>query len=147
MQLGYLFRRSVERVSEWETGTFQFLLLDGTITYDLTAQQYVDDVSSYELTDVSYSRQAVSGATVTYSGSMAVFDCGDPTFPLLDGATAPRWLVVAYDTGVDAADQLIAAAAISHTPDGLDFTPSISPAGFFQIGDAQMNLLSTTSGI
>lgn len=143
MQLGYLFRRSVERVSEWGTGPFQFLLLDGTITPDPSVHQYVSDVTTYELTDVSYSRQAVSGATVSYSSAMAVFDCDDPTFPLLDGATEPRWLVVAYDTGTDAADQLIAAAAISHTPDGLDFTPSISPGGFFQIGDAKTNYLST----
>ena len=144
-ELSVAYALAATRLGEWEdASTFQWIILDNTYVPNTVSDRYVADVTAAELTDGSYARVTMTGGAISTDDSSVVFDADDPTFSSLAGTTDPAWLVCAYDTGVDASDELICALRVSHDPDGNDWTPSISASGVLRAGDGRQNYISET---
>lgn len=113
---------------------FGFLLADSTWTPS-ASDEWVADVIG-ELTDPSYSRVLVTGASITQTtnlfGACVRYDCDDPTFPALDGITEPAWLALFRTVTTDADSPLLGVWPVAWVPNATDFTPQVSASGLHE---------------
>lgn len=135
---GVLFPNGVDKVArDWTGDTFEWALLAATWTPNPTFEEWVADVApGNELTDASYSRQAVTGAVVNITlptlpdgtGGGLAYDCDDPAFGVLSGAEVAAWLVLYRLVTNDANSELVAAFPCAYTADGVTAATFILPA-------------------
>ncbi len=110
---------------DWADGgvTFRAMLLTSSHTQDQT-DEFVADVVANEVSDASYSRQAVTGRTVVVNGSNEV-DCGasDTPWAGLD-VVVPAFVAVYKFVTNDADSTLVAIMELTATPaaDGTTYT-------------------------
>lgn len=124
----YVFNRGVAAaVKAWTTATYKWLLVKGTWTPDPYNHVYLGDgPATYELTDGSYSRETMTGPSVSYTlppttgvnGGTIVYDATDPDFGILSGAEVAEWLVLAHWVTNDADSEIVAALPCYYTADG-----------------------------
>lgn len=120
--------------------TIQAALVSG-YTLDEDAHHKWADVSVNEITDVSYTKQALTGQAVADSGTgsgtavKGKFDAGDVTFASLTG-TDPNYVVL-YDDSITSptaiVDGLILAGELTTVTNGGDYQISWNANGIIRI--------------
>lgn len=81
---------------------FRALLVDATYVFS-SAQAYVSDVSSFEVSDASYARIDVTGrtASIDVPGERGLMDCNNLIFPSLTGITSTGAIIYKQIGGND----------------------------------------------
>lgn len=142
-----LFPYGVEKVySGWTTLNFGWALLGPTWIPSPYIEAMMSDIAGYELTDASYSRQAMTLPTVSpvvYPDLGIMYDCADPAFGVIVGGEVAASLVLYRDSGADASSEIVAALPCAYVADGtipatfvLSATGAVSaamncPSGFY----------------
>ena len=130
--------------SEVMKGTFD--LVNDTINASLVSGYTKDEdvhsiwgnVSANEITDPSYSMQALASKSVATSGTgsgtavKGKWDAADVTFASLTG-TDPNYLILWDDTPTSPVDPLIAAMELTTTTNGGDYVISWNANGIIRI--------------
>lgn len=126
-----IFPTGLPRWSGLDNTNYRWMLLLDTYVPSCITDINPNDISADELTDGSYARVTLSGATETISTSpcQVSYDATDPTFSALDGAEDVGWLVLFELVTNDADSILMAAYKLEHTTDASDFTPELSSNG------------------
>lgn len=122
---------------------YGWALLSNAYTPDLVTETYLSDVTFYELTDGSYSRQTASGETVIvdvpltagFSGFVR-FDADDPVWTAITGAESVGWLLLYEFVTNDGDSPLVAAIQASWYTSGTNFAPTLGTNGAFRISTA-----------
>mgnify|MGYP003602214670 CR=1 FL=1 len=112
MTLAYMYGKALESLADkkidFVTDDAVVLLLDNGHTLDQDTHQYISDVSTDEIVDASYSRQALANKSSAYSsGTKSLkLDCDDILWTSLTGVDI-RYAVFAMDTGADNVSPLL----------------------------------------
>lgn len=108
------------------------LLVSG-YTLDGDGHTLLSDVVANEISDPSYSRQTLTGKTVTPDGAgVGKFDAANITFSNLSG-TDPNYLILFDDTSITPLDPLICAMELTTATNGGDYIISWNAAGIMRI--------------
>lgn len=91
------------------TDTIKAMLLTGSYTPNTDTHEFVSDVSSYEVSDSSYSRQTVTGISFVEdtAGDQVKVTANNLSFTF-SGSVTFRYLVLFKDTGNNSTSPLIA---------------------------------------
>jgi len=118
--------------------TINCILVTGH-TLDEDGHSKYTSVSGDELTDTSYSAQALTGLSVSSSGTgtgtavMGKWDAGDVTFSSLTTGSEPNYAILYDDTVTSPADALIAAFEVTTNTNGGNYTIQWSASGVIRI--------------
>lgn len=109
------------------------LLVTG-YTPDLEGDTLLADVSGYEISDPSYSRQTLTGKTVVAVGgtTQSMFDADNVTFVGLEGPD-PSHLILFDDTATSPLDPLICVMELATSSNGGDYIISWNATGIIRI--------------
>ncbi|MEI6109806.1 MAG: hypothetical protein WCQ11_07010 [Actinomycetes bacterium] len=120
----------------WQSENFEWMLLTTAYVPYPTSQVFVTDVSTYEFTDGSYGRIAMSTPTTTvilpsddngFGGSIS-YSCDDPSFGVISGGEVAGWLVLYHVVTNDADSQLVAALPCGYEADSRTAADFVLPA-------------------
>jgi len=129
---------------DFDGDAFGVLLLDNTLEPARATDQFVDDVSTNEVTGNGYSRKVLTGVSWTTSGGangQMMLDATNPVWTASGGSIVARWWVLYDNTpAADADKNLIAYGLLDDTPadvtttDTNTLTLNINALGFFTVG-------------
>lgn len=136
----YQFPVGLDAVAEeWTTGTFEWALADPSWAPDPSTETFMSALAAYELTDGSYSRQAVASPTrtptapATPTGEGVVrFDCANPSWVAIAGGESVGWAVLFQQVTNDADSPIALALPMSYVTSGLTLTLTVSAYGVWQ---------------
>lgn len=98
---GNVFKAAFNKEVDWDTDTIKVMLLSSSYTPNQDTHDYLDDVSTYQVTGTGYTAggQALSSKTSTYDGASntLVLDAADVTWAA--STITARYAVIYDDAG------------------------------------------------
>lgn len=138
--------------ADWFVGTFKFMLVASGWTPDETIGIYVDDITGFEFSDTSYTRQTMVNPTVDVDLPADVGDpgfirygCDDPDFGVMSDSGVASSLVLYEEVTNDADSPIVAVYPVGYTADGGSGLFAVNPLGAVVISTA-CSAGSTTGG-
>lgn len=126
------YNRGLDDLSDWESGSFVWILAKPTYTPDRD-HDFIDDVTN-EVTVASYGRIAPTSPdrSVDNTNDRITYTCSPPDFGDLEDTETARWLILARDVTTDADSPLILALDLGEdgVPLGDDFVVHFPSSGF-----------------
>lgn len=92
---------------DYLTDNIAILLTDNTYAFNV-AHEYVSDVSASEVSGTGYSRKAISSKTITLTGNVVTFDCGDISYTAMSTSEDLASAIFYKETGTDNTSPLVA---------------------------------------
>lgn len=125
-----IYTRGIPEWAAIDDTNYKMLLVGTTYVADKD-HDYVDDVSSDELTDASYARQTISGSNVTYddTNDRVTYDCTDVTWTALAGGEAIGGVILYHEINDDTDSILMAYYDVSGTSNGDDMIFVVGSSG------------------
>lgn len=126
-----LYDIGLDEWRDWEDETFKVLLIQDSYTVDRN-HEFVDDVSSEELSVSGYARITITSPTRTLSHSLHryIYDCDDLDFGALAGTQTIAGAIVYKEITNDADSILMAFIELSpFVTDGSSFVATVPTAG------------------
>ena len=100
-----------------DTPDLRVLLLTSGYTPSATTHDYLNDVTTYEITTNGASRYALSGEAKTeVSAGLWMYDSNDPTWTASGGSIVARYWILYNYNAVDSAAELIMYGLLDNTP-------------------------------
>lgn len=133
-----LYDHGLDEWRDWDTASFTWLALTSSYTPNKT-HQFVDDVSTYEVSVGGYTRDAVVGATRTVDTSQhrVIYDCDDPDFGSLAAGETVAYVAIAKLITDDTDSLMMGLYDLANfATDGGQFSPVVAAAGVHYIDQA-----------
>jgi len=106
---GNFLKQALNKEIDWDSDTIKVALLSSSYTPNQDTHDYLDDVSSYEVTGTGYTTGGITLAskTSTYDGTnnVIVLDAADVTWS--SSTITARYAVVYDDSGANAASKAL----------------------------------------
>ena len=106
---GNFLKQALNKEIDWDSDTIKVALLSSSYTPNQDTHDYLDDVSSYEVTGTGYTAGGItlSSKTSTYDGTnnVIVLDAADVTWS--SSTITARYAVVYDDSGANAASKAL----------------------------------------
>lgn len=104
---GNFLKQALNKEIDWDSDTIKVALLSSSYTPNQDTHDYLDDVSSYEVTGTGYTTGGITLAskTSTYDGTnnVIILDAADVTWS--SSTITARYAVVYDDSGANAASK------------------------------------------
>jgi len=130
-----LYPAIIDRLDDWFTSDWYWMLMIAPFSPDTGSQVFVDDISADEATAPGYSRVLVTNKTITsvFPTEMPQYNQDDPDFGAPSGGQVALYLVL-YVEVTDDSDSVLAGAwptnlNLDGTSQVVRFLPQIGPAG------------------
>lgn len=106
---GNFLKQALNKEIDWDSDTIKVALLTSSYTPNQDTHDYLDDVSSYEVTGTGYTSGGItlSSKTSTYDGTnnVVILDAADVTWS--SSTITARYAVVYDDSGANAASKAL----------------------------------------
>jgi len=106
---GNFLKQALNKEIDWDSDTIKVALLTSSYTPNQDTHDYLDDVSSYEVTGTGYTTGGItlSSKTSTYDGTnnVVILDAADVTWS--SSTITARYAVVYDDSGASAASKAL----------------------------------------
>jgi hypothetical protein len=106
---GNFLKQALNKEIDWDSDTIKVALLTSSYTPNQDTHDYLDDVSSYEVTGTGYTSGGItlSSKTSTYDGTnnVVILDAADVTWS--SSTITARYAVVYDDSGASAASKAL----------------------------------------
>jgi hypothetical protein len=126
---GYIYFANIDEMWNWDSTNYRWMLLKSPFAPDGSTQEFVDDISTNEFSDASYSRITVGGTAGPTGTTSLTWTANDAAFGSLAGSETANYMVLFKQVTNDTDSPLLAAYRINKTSDGSPFTVAWNGAG------------------
>jgi len=120
--LGLVYMAHIDELWGWDNTNFRWMLLKSPFLPDRATQEFVDDISTNEFTDGSYSRVTTTGTGGPTGTDSLSWTASDVAFGSVAGTETANYLVLFLQVTNDADSPLLVAYRIDRTADSTAFT-------------------------
>lgn len=120
----------------WFTDIFKFALVVASWVPDETVSLYMDDITGFEFTDTTYSRQTMANPTIDIDLPADIGDpghirygCDNPDFGVMSEGAIAASLVLYEEVTDDADSPIVTVYPVGYTADGGSGMFAVNPLG------------------